>query len=113
MRTFGLLDGLEFRDKGPHSQPLYVDHRGLTGRILRFTLRPGQVIRQHEAPHSPVYIVVLQGEGMFAGGDGKEQLLGPGSLAVFDTGETHSVRAMQADLAFILFLHGVPEEITH
>ena len=36
---------------------------------LRFT-RPGQVVQQHNAPHSPVFVTVLRGQGLFAGADG-------------------------------------------
>jgi hypothetical protein len=56
--------------------------------------------------------VVVQGHGYFAGADGKEQLCGPETLLVFDTGEAHAIRADKEDLVFIAFLHGVPEEIT-
>ncbi len=45
---------------------------------------------------------------MFAGRDGKEQEFGPNSLLVFDTGEKHSVRALDEDLVFVGFLHGAP-----
>lgn len=113
MKTIPLLDGVTYREGDPLGQPLYIDHAALTGRILRFSMRPGQVMRQHHAPHSPVYIVVLAGHGFFSGGDGKEQLCGPNTLLVFDVGETHGVRADKEDLVFVTFLHGVPEDITH
>jgi len=107
-----LLDDLRFRDTDPLAQPIFVDHVGLTGRIIRFSLRPGQVIREHNAPHSPVYIVVLKGRGYFSGVDGKEKPFGPETLLVFDAGERHAIRADKEDLVFVTFLHGVPEEIT-
>lgn len=106
MRTMHLLDDLEFHDKDPFAQPLFVDG---SGRILRFTLRPGQSIREHNAPHSPFYVVVLKGHGMFAGGDGQEQRFGPNSLLVFDPGENHVIRAEDEELVFIGFLHGVSD----
>ena len=65
MKTMQLLEGLKFTDKAPNSEPLFVDAQG---RVLRFTLKPGQSIREHNVPHSPFYIVVLQGHGLFAGG---------------------------------------------
>lgn len=104
MKTMPLLDGLAFHDKNANAQPLFVDPQG---RILRFTLKPGQSIREHNAPHSPFYGVVLKGEGMFAGGDGKEQRLGPNSLVIFAQGENHQIRALDEELVFIGFLQGV------
>jgi quercetin dioxygenase-like cupin family protein len=100
-----LLENLEFHDNNPYAQPLLVSD---TGRVLRFTLKPGQSIREHSATASPFYVVVLQGEGMFAGGDKKEQRYGPNSLVIFDPGETHSVRALDGELVFVGFLQGVP-----
>jgi hypothetical protein len=45
---------------------------------------------------------------MFAGSDGKQQRFGPNSLLVFDPGEHHTVRALDEELVFVSFLHGVP-----
>ena len=105
MKTMNLLEGPEFHDKNPYALTLFVDE---VGRVLRFALRPGQSIQPHEAPESPFYVVVLKGHGMFAGRDGTEQEFGPNSLLIFDTGEKHSVRALNEDLVFVGFLHGVP-----
>jgi len=105
MKTDLLMEGWEFHDKNPYAQPLFVSH---DGRILRYALRPGQSVREHQAPHSPVYIVVLKGQGMFAGADGKEQLLGPDTLIILEAGEKHSIRAQEEDLVFVTFMHGAP-----
>ncbi len=105
MKTDLLMENWEFHDKNPYAQPLFVSQ---DSRILRFALRPGQTVREHQAPHSPVYIVVLKGQGMFAGADGKEQMLGPNTLIVFEAGENHSIRALEEDLVFVTFLHGAP-----
>jgi quercetin dioxygenase-like cupin family protein len=105
MRTTHLLEDLEFHEPAPYSQPLYVDEHG---RVLRFTLKPGQRIAEHAAPHSPFYVVVLQGHGMFAGADGQEEQFGPHALLIFDPGEQHTVRALDEELVFVGFLHGVP-----
>ncbi len=107
MRSTHLLEGLEFHEPAPFAQPLYVDEHG---RVLRFMLKPGQQIREHNTPHSPFYVVVLQGRGVFAGGDGKEELFGPNALLIFDPGELHTVRAVDEELVFVGFLHGVPGE---
>ena len=107
MKTISLMENWEFKANDPYAQPLFVGH---DGRILRFALRPGQIVREHMAPHSPVYIVVLEGQGMFAGPDGKEQQLGPNELIIFDAGENHTIRALDEDLVFVTFLHGAPGE---
>jgi quercetin dioxygenase-like cupin family protein len=104
MLSIPLLDNLVFHDKDPYAEPLFVDK---TGRILRFTLKPGQSVREHTAPHSPVYIVILKGFGLFSGGDKHEQRVGPGTLLVFDAGETHAIDTDGEELVFVAFLHGV------
>ena len=104
MRTTNLLEGLEFHEQSAYAQPLFVDEHG---RVLRFTLKPGQRIREHEAEHSPFYVVVLQGRGAFAGADGIEEEFGAGALLIFDVGEPHTVRALDQELVFVGFLHGV------
>jgi quercetin dioxygenase-like cupin family protein len=109
MKAMQLFDEIEFREKKPEAQPLYVDRHG---RVLRFTLKPGQSIKEHNAPDSPLYMVVLKGKGMFAGGDEKEELFGPNSLLVFDPGENHSIRALDQELVFIGILHGAPSNIS-
>lgn len=105
MKIEMLMEGWEFHDKNPYAQPLYVSH---DGRILRYTLRPGQNVREHQAPHSPVYVVVLKGNGMFAGADGREQQFGPNALIIFEAGENHSIRAQEEELVFVTFMHGAP-----
>ena len=116
MKTLPLLQSLEFRDERPLAKPLLVDG---TGRVLRFTLEPGQRVTEHCAPGSPVHIVVLRGKGMFSGVDGREVLLEPNTLVVFDAGEVHAIRALDEALVFVALLHkvaGVPESkhrVTH
>lgn len=109
MQTLLLLDKLRFRDDRPLAEPLLADENG---RVLRFTLKPNQRVAKHCAPHSPVHIVVLRGEGMFAGADGREMLSGPDALVVFDAGEIHAIRALDEELVFVALLHkveGVPQ----
>jgi quercetin dioxygenase-like cupin family protein len=105
MQSFDLHDNVVFHDRDPYAEPLFVDK---TGRILRFALQPGQAVREHMAPHSPVYIVILKGNGLFSGGENQEKRFGPGTLLVFDTGELHAVRAVGEELIFVSFLHGAP-----
>lgn len=56
MRSTQVLNSVEFSDARPIAKPLYVDEHG---RILLFALKPGQFIREHTAPHSPFYALVL------------------------------------------------------
>lgn len=68
MKTAQLLEKLEFHDPHPYAQPLYVD---AGGRIIRFMLKAGQSILEHNVPHSPFYVVVLQGHGIFKDAGGR------------------------------------------
>ncbi len=105
MKIFNLLECAKFADVDPHAEPLHVDK---LGRVLLYALRPGQTVREHNSPHSPVYLSVLQGEGMFAGGDATEVRLGPNMFMLLNQGEMHSVRALDDDLIFLTILHGSP-----
>lgn len=104
MKSINLLENWEFDDKGPHADPLHVNKNG---RVILFKLKPGQTIREHNAPSSPFYVIILGGRGIFTGGDGVERIVGPNNLLVFEPGEQHSVHALEA-LVFIGFLHGAP-----
>ena len=106
MQSISLLEKVEFHDKYPNAEPLFVSEET---RILRFALRPGQVVREHNAPHSPVVVTVLQGRGLFAGSDGVEQEFGPNDLLIFPAGENHSIRALNEDLIFTVFLREAPD----
>lgn len=105
MKVVHRVSEARFREHSPNSEPLYFDAHG---RILRFSLRPGQSIKEHEVPASPFYVVVLKGHGVFTDGEGREHRVGPDTLLIFDPGENHSVRAEDEDLVFLSFLHGVP-----
>jgi quercetin dioxygenase-like cupin family protein len=104
MKIINLRENWVFSPKGPHAEPLHVDRNG---RAILFTLEPEQSIREHNAPSSPFYVVVLSGRGVFSGGDGVERTIGPNTLLVFDPAEQHFIRALD-ELVFIGFLHGVP-----
>jgi quercetin dioxygenase-like cupin family protein len=105
MQSLPIHENLVFHDSNPYAEPLFV---APTGRILRFALRPGQTVRNHTAPSSPVYLVTLQGAGLFSGEDGEEHRLEPGTLVIFDVGERHAIRAEDEELVFLAFLHGAP-----
>jgi hypothetical protein len=72
-------------------------------------LQPGQQITEHSVPHSPFYVVVLKGHGMFAANGEPEQAFGPNSLLIFDPGEVHTARALDEELVFIGFLQGAAD----
>jgi quercetin dioxygenase-like cupin family protein len=105
MKSMSLLDNWHFNPKGPHAEALHVDR---SGRAILFTLEPGQSIREHNAPQSPFYVVILRGQGKFTGGDGVEQIVGPNTLLIFDPAEQHVVCALDEELVFVGFLHGAP-----
>lgn len=104
MKILNLLDYWNFNPNGAHAEPVHVDQNS---RAILFTLKPEQSIREHNAPSSPFFALVLSGRGVFAGGDGVEQTVGPNTLLVFDPAEPHKIRALE-DLVFIGFLHGAP-----
>lgn len=104
MKSKQLLEELEFHDSVPFAQPLLVDQHS---RILRWMLKPGQEIKEHHVPHSPFYIIILKGHGIFTGQDEPEQEFGPNSLLIFEQDEPHTVRALDEELVFVGFLHGV------
>ncbi len=105
MKSASLLGNLKFGDADPHAEPIYS---AKVGRAILFTLRPGQSIREHNAPSTPLFVVVLRGEGVFAGSDGIEHTYGPNMLLVFDPGENHFIRAVSEELVFVGILHGAP-----
>ena len=104
MKLIDLLENLKFGNDNSHAEPLHVDGQG---RAILFTLKPDQTIREHRAPSSPFFVVILKGQGIFAGSDGIEHTCGPNSLLVFDAGEPHTVHAID-ELVFVGFLHGAP-----
>jgi quercetin dioxygenase-like cupin family protein len=103
MKTVQLLGGLEFHDRKPNAEPL---HRDKESRVYRFMLKPGQQVVEHSAPDSPVHLVVLKGQGLFDGRDGREQQFGPNTLLIFDPGEDHAIHALDEELVFLVILHG-------
>jgi quercetin dioxygenase-like cupin family protein len=109
MKSTALFEHLEFREESPNAQALYVDKNG---RVIRFTLKPGQSIKGHQVPDSPFYVVVLQGHGRFMGREGTEHRVGPNDLLIFDPGEEHSVVADDEELVFVGFLHGASANTT-
>ena len=104
MKSINLSEDWKFDEKGPHAEPLHVDRNG---RAILFKLQPGQTIRAHNVPSSPFFVVILEGQGIFAGQDGVEQVVGSNTLLVFEPAEQHRVQALEK-LVFVGFLHGAP-----
>jgi quercetin dioxygenase-like cupin family protein len=104
MKSINLFADWKFDEKGPHAEPLHVDRNG---RAILFKLQPGQTICAHNVPSSPFFVVILEGQGVFTGGDGIERVAGPNTLLVFEPAEQHTVRALE-QLVFVGFLHGAP-----
>jgi quercetin dioxygenase-like cupin family protein len=104
MQSINLFEKEQFSNKHSHAEPLYVDKNG---RVILFTLKPGQNISEHNAPSSPFYVVILSGQGLFTSNDGTALTAGPDTLLIFEPGENHSVQALEEELVFIGFLHGV------
>ncbi len=104
MKSVNLFENWKFDDKGPRAEPLHVDRNG---RAILFTLQPEQTIRAHNVPSSPFFVIILEGQGIFTGGDGVEQVVGSNTLLVFEPGEQHAIRALD-NLVFVGFLHGAP-----
>lgn len=105
MEHINLMDGIQFNEKRGIARPIHVDKNG---RLLEFALRPGQEIKEHSSPSSPVYLIVLIGEGLFRGSGNAEIKAGPGSILIFDVDEKHSIQALDEDLVFVAVLHGSP-----
>ena len=105
MRKTSLLENLEFHDNTPYSEPLLVDKHT---RILRFMLKPGQTIAEHNAPSSTFVAVILKGTGTFTDGEGNAHHVRPHDLLAFDVAERHSVTAGDKDFVFLGILQNAP-----
>jgi len=110
MKTLQLLENPEFNDSHPVAKSIIADEYA---RVLLFTLKPGQEIKQHSNQASPVYVTVLKGKGHFITSDGNTEIAGPGSMIIFDAAEEHSVKAADGELIFTALLHGSPRSHSH
>jgi len=107
MESLNLMEGIKFNDSHPIAQPIHVDKNG---RLLQLALKPGQELKEHSSPSSPVYLLVLKGEGVFKDESGSEATAGPGSILIYDVNEKHSVKAGDQELVFVAILHGSPRK---
>ena len=107
MVSFDLLKDVEFKEEHPVAETILADR---DTRLIRFSLLPGQGIKEHSAPSSPVYIIVLEGKGLFTDGEDNVKELGVNSCVKYEQGETHSVRAEDEKLVFVALLKGSPRD---
>lgn len=105
MRTVDLFADIKFSERKAHAESL---HSNEEGRALRFAFLPEQELETHEAPHSPIHLVIIQGRGMFAGADGVERECSEGMLVAFDAGESHTVRALDEKLVYVAIYNENP-----
>jgi hypothetical protein len=47
MKKMNLLENQEFNDLNPHAQTLLANNHN---RIMRFMLKPGQLLKEHQSP---------------------------------------------------------------
>jgi redox-sensitive bicupin YhaK (pirin superfamily) len=86
-------------DVAPHQPQVLQSDMG-EGRSIVIALPAGEELQDHEV-HERAYLVVIDGEVEI---DGAEPASGaPGTLAVFDPGERHAVRAT-TDARLLLIL---------
>lgn len=103
MHSFDIMKDVEFKTEHPVAETILADK---DTRLIRFSMLPGQVIKEHSAPSSPVYIVVLEGRGEFSDGEGGSKELGPNSCIKYELGEKHPVQVTDEKLVLITLTIG-------
>jgi quercetin dioxygenase-like cupin family protein len=91
MKAYNLIDNLQYENQEhPHAEPLFVSD---VGRVLRFTFKAGQRIPVADAPSSPIFYIILDGEALFADESGNIQRYGPNMMVAYEPGEKFEVMA--------------------
>ena len=67
MKIINPKEDISFNEKHAIAEPIFINKNN---RILRFSLLPGQSIKEHKSPSSPVFINIIKGRGIFWGEDG-------------------------------------------
>lgn len=98
-------ENIHFNDSHAIAETLFVNDNN---RLLRFSLKPGQSIKEHSSPSSPVFITIVRGKGLFWGEDGVKKEIDQDSMIVFKKHEFHGISALDEELVFIAVLHGAP-----
>lgn len=107
MKSFDILDDVEFNDDHPAAKSILIDK---DSRLIRFCLLPGQIIKEHSSPSSPVYIIILEGKGLFSNEEGILEKFGENTCIKYDQNEKHSIQAIDEKLIFIALLRGSPRK---
>lgn len=100
MKTYDILGNLQFKQDSNDglAEPLHVTD---SGRVLRFTFRPGQSIPKADSPSSPMFYIVIKGSAVFTDAGGREQNVGPNSLVIYEPGEEFKVRAGNEEVVML------------
>lgn len=109
MKILNITENIQFDNKHPHAEALSADENL---RVFRFSLLPGQEIKEHKSPTSPVCINIIKGKGEFWGENGTKKQLEKGSLIIFNKNEIHGISALNEELVFIALLEGSPQHET-
>ena len=105
MKIINSKEDIGFNEEHTIAEPLFINKNN---RLLRFSLLPGQTIKEHKSPSSPVFITMLKGRGLFWGDDGEKEEVDSDSIIIFTQNETHGISALDKELVFIAMLHGAP-----
>jgi quercetin dioxygenase-like cupin family protein len=105
MNSFDLMKDIEFKTGHPVAESVLADK---DTRLVRFSLLPGQSIKEHRAPSSPVYIIILEGKGLFSDGHDGMKEFGKNACIKYERGEKHSIETADENLVFVALLKGSP-----
>ena len=105
MNSFDLMKDVEFKTERRVAESILIDE---DTRLIRFSLLPGQSIKEHSAPSSPVYIIILEGKGLFSGCQNSVRELGKNTCIKYEQDEKHSIQATDEKLVFVALLKGSP-----
>lgn len=107
MNSFDLMKDVEFNNEHPVAESILADK---DTRLIRFSLLPGQSIKEHSAPSSPVYIIILEGKGLFSDAQNGLREFGENRCIKYEQNEKHTVQATDEKLVFIALLRGSPRK---
>ncbi|MEQ9618906.1 MAG: hypothetical protein RIG61_07000 [Deltaproteobacteria bacterium] len=107
MNSLDLTKDVEFKSEHPVAESMLVDK---DTRLIRFSLLPGQSIKEHSAPSSPVYVIILEGKGLFSDGENNVREFGKNSCIKYEQDEKHSIQAADEKLVFVALLRGSPRK---
>jgi len=74
-------------------------HDAPGARLVVFRIAPGQAVAVHTSP-STVVMHVLSGSGLLSGAEGEREV-GAGTVAVYEPGEPHGMRAAATEMVLL------------